>query len=109
MNIARQWHYFRPFRLLILWLGTLFPAIAFPTNNTSQYISQSWRTEDGLPNDSVNAIAQTRDGYLWLATEFGFRWRQERPLAVAAGPASALQPDSSPARRARWDSLDWLL
>ncbi len=27
-----------------------------------------WTTEDGLPQNSVNAILQTRDGYLWLAT-----------------------------------------
>ncbi len=27
-----------------------------------------WTTEDGLPQNSINAIVQTRDGYLWLAT-----------------------------------------
>ena len=27
-----------------------------------------WTTEDGLPQNSVNDIIQTRDGYLWLAT-----------------------------------------
>src|SRR5947208_5626417 len=25
-------------------------------------------TDDGLPQNAVNAILQTRDGYLWLAT-----------------------------------------
>ena len=28
----------------------------------------SWSIEDGLPQNSVNDILQTRDGYLWLAT-----------------------------------------
>ena len=28
----------------------------------------SWTTENGLPQNSVNDILQTRDGYLWLAT-----------------------------------------
>jgi signal transduction histidine kinase/ligand-binding sensor domain-containing protein len=28
----------------------------------------SWAVEDGLPQNSVNDILQTRDGYLWLAT-----------------------------------------
>src|SRR5262249_13326778 len=31
----------------------------------------SWTTEDGLPQNSINAILQTRDGYLWLATYGG--------------------------------------
>jgi len=30
-----------------------------------------WTTEHGLPQNSVNAIVQTRDGYLWLATMDG--------------------------------------
>lgn len=30
-----------------------------------------WRVEDGLPQNSVNAIVQSRDGYLWLATYDG--------------------------------------
>ncbi len=33
-----------------------------------QYLRTVWTTEDGLPQNSVNAIQQTRDGYLWLAT-----------------------------------------
>lgn len=28
----------------------------------------TWTTENGLPQNSVNDIIQTRDGYLWLAT-----------------------------------------
>lgn len=34
----------------------------------SQYALRSWDTRDGLPHNSVNNIAQDRDGYLWLAT-----------------------------------------
>ena len=32
---------------------------------------QSWSTEDGLPQNSVHAILQTSDGFLWIATEGG--------------------------------------
>lgn len=32
---------------------------------------QSWSTQEGLPQASVHAIFQARDGYLWLATEGG--------------------------------------
>lgn len=33
-----------------------------------EYLQTVWTTEDGLPQNSVNAILQTQDGYLWLAT-----------------------------------------
>lgn len=33
-----------------------------------KYSVQMWTTENGLPQNSINDIAQTRDGYLWLAT-----------------------------------------
>jgi len=32
---------------------------------------QSWTSENGLPQNSVHHILQTRDGYLWIATEGG--------------------------------------
>ncbi len=39
-----------------------------PTLSLAQYVSDTWTTEDGLPQSSVTSILQTRDGYLWLAT-----------------------------------------
>lgn len=32
---------------------------------------QAWSTEEGLPGSSVQQVFQSRDGYLWLATESG--------------------------------------
>ena len=32
------------------------------------YVRDHWTTANGLPQNSVTAIAQTRDGYLWLGT-----------------------------------------
>ena len=32
---------------------------------------QSWQTQNGLPQNTVEAIVQTRDGYMWLATQEG--------------------------------------
>ena len=34
-------------------------------------VIRSWGTEAGLPQNTVNAITQTRDGYLWLGTRDG--------------------------------------
>ena len=36
-----------------------------------RYVQTQWTTEDGLPVNSINDIAQTEDGYLWLATYDG--------------------------------------
>ena len=43
-----------------------------PEKKITQYIHQVWQTDDGLPQNSVRAIAQDTAGYLWLATEEGF-------------------------------------
>ncbi len=37
----------------------------------AQYVQEYWTTDQGLPQDGVHAILQSRDGYLWLATEEG--------------------------------------
>ncbi len=34
----------------------------------AQYRFDLWSTDNGLPNNSLYSIIQTRDGYLWLAT-----------------------------------------
>ena len=42
------------------------------TGQTSSNLGhQAWSTENGLPQNSVHAIFQSRDGYLWIATEGG--------------------------------------
>jgi signal transduction histidine kinase/ligand-binding sensor domain-containing protein len=37
----------------------------------SALLSRTWQTDDGLPRNTITAIAQTPDGYLWLGTPFG--------------------------------------
>lgn len=36
--------------------------------SSSEYTVDSWQTPDGLPANTVTAIAQTPDGYLWVGT-----------------------------------------
>jgi len=43
----------------------------FSGNAAPQYNSRLWQTDDGLPHNTVQAITQTRDGYLWVATADG--------------------------------------
>ena len=56
---------------LLLWgLPSLLAALD-PSLALTQYILRNWQVEQGLPQNSVEAIAQDRDGFLWLATQEG--------------------------------------
>ena len=35
------------------------------------YVIVNWGVQDGLPSSRINAVLQTRDGYIWLATHDG--------------------------------------
>ena len=42
-----------------------------PRKAITQYAHQVWKTDQGLPQNSIQAILQTKDGYIWLGTERG--------------------------------------
>jgi diguanylate cyclase (GGDEF)-like protein len=42
-----------------------------PAKAITQYMQTSWTSESGLPQNSVQAVAQTADGYLWFGTQEG--------------------------------------
>lgn len=42
-----------------------------PRKTLTQYTRTVWTQEQGLPQDTIRAIAQTSDGYLWLGTDEG--------------------------------------
>lgn len=52
--------------VVILWLAGVSCLVA-----ANPFSTQTWDTESGLPQNTVQGIAQTRDGYLWFATEGG--------------------------------------
>jgi signal transduction histidine kinase/ligand-binding sensor domain-containing protein/ActR/RegA family two-component response regulator len=48
------------------------PATALdPAKPLEQYRYEVWEEAEGLPHYSINAIAQTQDGYLWLGSYYG--------------------------------------
>src|SRR5262245_46774272 len=52
-------------------LASLLWLCVFVLPTFAQYRFDQWTINEGLPQNTVNAIAQTRDGYLWLATNGG--------------------------------------
>jgi ligand-binding sensor domain-containing protein/signal transduction histidine kinase len=61
-------------------VGLLLPLTLFragtasalaPEKPISQFSHEVWQTENGLPQNTVHAVLQTRDGYVWVGTEEG--------------------------------------
>jgi ligand-binding sensor domain-containing protein/serine/threonine protein kinase len=51
---------------------TAGPALALdPTQTVARYHRDAWGAEDGLPQVTVDSLAQTDDGYLWIGTQDG--------------------------------------
>ncbi len=51
-----------------------FPVCAAENDTSpdnSPFEIKSWTTEDGLPENQISCLQQTRDGYLWSGTRFG--------------------------------------
>jgi signal transduction histidine kinase/ligand-binding sensor domain-containing protein len=55
-------------RCLAVLLGCAIPLSAIAASPWSVRV---WQSEEGLPNNSINSLTQTPDGYLWLATDAG--------------------------------------
>ncbi len=48
------------------------PAAALaPSRSLPQLVQERWSTVQGLPQDTIQAILQTRDGYVWIGTQEG--------------------------------------
>lgn len=58
-------------RILALCLLCVLSLQAAPETRLSQWVLDSWNMDSGLPQNTVTSIAQTRDGYLWLAMRAG--------------------------------------
>ncbi len=58
---------FRAGLLVLLWLAGAGLACA----SSSDWLVHWWQSDEGLPDNSVSGLAQTPDGYLWVATAGG--------------------------------------
>ena len=58
--------------VLVAMLLTAQAALALdPDKAITQYMQTAWTSESNLPQNSVQAVAQTADGYLWFGTQEG--------------------------------------
>lgn len=71
-----------------LWAAALSANSQTVTHASSDYLIHIWRSEDGLPQNSVNCLAQTPDGYLWVGTRSGGLARFDGMRFVTFNPQS---------------------
>src|SRR6266851_3028472 len=92
-------------RWLFLVLATCQPAISA----TVEYSHRIWRIEDGLPQNKIQAIAQTPDGYLWIGTSEGLaRFDGVRFAVFDRSNTSELRDDSILALTTARDGSLWI-
>ncbi|MFN0100736.1 MAG: two-component regulator propeller domain-containing protein [Bryobacteraceae bacterium] len=78
------------------------------SKSLSQYRTDIWRVRDGLPQDSVRAIAQTSDGFLWVGTQAGLaRFDGVQFRVLDSRNTAALPRDHVLAMRADFDGGLW--
>ena len=77
----------------LAWLGWVAPVFAAPGDAGSAWPRlQSLSMEDGLPSDTVQALAQDRHGLLWIGTRTGLAVYDGREVSVWAPGLDALPP-----------------
>ncbi len=64
------WHGWLAFPAVVVILIYAF-AVHAATNSFPRYNVRVWQVDDGLPQNSVWAITQSKDGYLWVGTQQG--------------------------------------
>jgi signal transduction histidine kinase/streptogramin lyase len=56
--------------LSLISLGALCESapVSLAASGPTRYLKNAWTTENGLPQNSVTSLIQSRDGYLWVGT-----------------------------------------
>jgi diguanylate cyclase (GGDEF)-like protein len=108
------WAWGRWMRPTILWsllmTAGLVPVLALSSaKKATQFPLEIWRTEQGLPQNTVNAIARTPDGYLWIGTQEGLaRFDGVNFTVFDIANTPALRNDSVNALCAAPDGTLWI-
>ncbi len=79
-----------------------------PRRALTQYTRTVWTQEHGLPQDTIRAIAQTKDGYLWLGTDEGLARFDGYDFVVFNKENGSLPSNSVTALWAAHDGALWI-
>jgi signal transduction histidine kinase/sugar lactone lactonase YvrE len=79
-----------------------------PHRGLTQYSRTVWTQEQGLPQDTVRAITQTADGYLWIGTDDGLARFDGYEFATFNSAKGDLPSNSITALAAAPDGSLWI-
>jgi len=79
---------------LLLFASAARSAALDPTSRLSQYGHTAWRVQDGYFGSQPYAIAQTKDGYIWVGTRDGLFRFDGVQFERWSSPAGEKLPDS---------------
>src|SRR6476646_2480443 len=79
-----------------------------PAKSLTQYTRTVWTQEHGLPQDTIRAITQTNDGYLWLGTDEGLARFDGYEFVVYDKANSNLPANSVAALASTTDGSLWI-
>ncbi len=95
--------------VLFLVLGEFCRVAALnPSKALTQYSITLWTQEQGLPQNTISAIAQTADGYLWLGTDEGLARFDGYEFVVFSRDTGKLPSNSILALAASPDGALWI-
>ncbi len=88
---------FRPSRLTLCLLSFLYAILVCtqavlaldPNKAITQYIHDAWEVGDALSQNIIQAIVQTRDGYLWIGTRDGLARFDGVRFTMVPGPKNS--------------------
>jgi signal transduction histidine kinase/ligand-binding sensor domain-containing protein len=92
-------------------LGFLLPGCTYalnPAKSLTQYTRMVWTQQHGLPQDTIRAIAQTPDGYLWLGTDEGLARFDGYEFAIFTKDKGELPSNSISALSVGPDGTLWI-
>src|SRR5437660_8499849 len=90
-------------------LAAISSAALDSTKRLVEYTHNSWGPADGLPQNSVQGIQQTDDGYLWFGTQEGLaRFDGARFVVFNKANTSAIQADNISAITKASDGSLWI-
>src|SRR5437899_10717440 len=79
-----------------------------PWTPAAGFVVKAWDAEAGLPQNTVNVVLQTRDGYLWLGTQAGLARFDGVRFTTYDRQNSSLQQDHILALCASKDGSLWI-
>ena len=77
-------------------LSLFLPTAGLEAASAAAWVTRTWQTDEGLPDNVVVGIAQTPDGFLWVATQGGLvrfdgiQFRDFPPVTEAGVPSGLL-------------------